>query len=213
MRPEATDQPAAQDFSRRALILEYATIGWNVGEAVLTITLGSLAGSVALLGFGTVSVVEVFASSVVVWHLRRGGREDQSTITKNALRLIAVSFLVLAGALIVVATNDLVRGRQAEGSPWGIAYLSLTALVMFGLASMKRRTAEQVGSEPLKTEATVTFLDGILSVTTLVGLALNAYLGWWWADPVAGVLVGVAAVNEARETWEESHAFAANELA
>jgi divalent metal cation (Fe/Co/Zn/Cd) transporter len=191
-------------LERRALRLEYATIAWNVGEAVVTIALGSVAGSIALIGFGTVSVVEVFASSVVVWHLRRRGDRGHAERTRLALRMIAVAFLILSVALIVAAVNDLIGGRRAEESPWGIAYLSVTAFVMFGLARLKRVTAMTLGSEPLMSEATVTFLDGVLSVTTLIGLALNAVLGWWWADPVAGLLVAVAALNEARETWQEA---------
>jgi len=184
------------------LLLEYGTMAWNTGEAVLTIALGSVAGSLALIGFGTVSVVELFASGVVVWHVRsdeakRAGR------TRLALRLIAVAFIALAVALVVAAGNDLLSGRRAGESPWGIAYLAITAIVMFGLAILKRRTAIQLGSEPLQSEATVTFLDGILSVTTLSGLALNASLGWWWADPAAAILVALAAINEGREIWSE----------
>jgi divalent metal cation (Fe/Co/Zn/Cd) transporter len=184
------------------LLLEYGTMAWNTGEAVLTIALGSVAGSLALIGFGTVSVVELFASGVVVWHVRsdeakRAGR------TRLALRLIAVAFVALAVALVVAAGNDLLSGRRAGESPWGIAYLAITAVVMFGLAILKRRTAIQLGSEPLQSEATVTFLDGILSVTTLGGLALNATLGWWWADPTAAVIVALAAINEGREIWSE----------
>jgi divalent metal cation (Fe/Co/Zn/Cd) transporter len=111
---------------------------------------------------------------------------------------------VLSVALVVAAVNDLTGGRRAGESPWGIAYLAVTAIVMFGLARVKRRTAIGLGSEPLMSEATVTFLDGVLSVTTLLGLALNATVGWWWADPIAGLLVALAAMNEARETWRES---------
>ena len=81
---------------------------------------------------------------------------------------------------------------------------AVTALVMFGLAFLKRATAIRLNSEPLRSEATVTFLDGILSATTLVGLALNAYVGWWWADPAAALLVAVVAANESRETWKQS---------
>jgi divalent metal cation (Fe/Co/Zn/Cd) transporter len=177
-------------------------MAWNTGEAVLTIALGSVAGSLALIGFGTVSIVELFASGVVVWHVRsdeakRAGR------TRRALRLISVAFIALAAALLVAAGNDLLSGRRAGESPWGIAYLSITAIVMFGLAILKRRTAIQLESEPLQSEATVTFLDGILSVTTLSGLAFNATLGWWWADPAAAVLVALAAINEGREIWNE----------
>ncbi len=196
--------PDRSELQRRALRLEYATIAWNVGEAVLTIALGAVAGSLALIGFGTVSVVEVFASSVVVWHLKPGHEEDHPGRTQVALRLTALAFLVLAVVLTIAAVSDLASGRQAGESPWGIAYLAVTALVMFGLAMLKRRTAIGLDSAPLKSEATLTFLDGMLSTATLVGLALNAYIGWWWADPAAAILVALVAFNEARENWEEA---------
>ena len=194
--------PTTAALRRRALLLEYGTMAWNAGEAVLTIGLGAVAGSLALIGFGTVSVVELFASGVVIWHVR-SDETQQAGRTRLALRLIAAAFVILALALIVAAGNDLLSGRRAEESPWGMAYLALTAVVMFGLAALKRRTATQLGSEPLESEATVTFLDGVLSVTTLAGLALNATLGWWWADPTAAILVALAAVNEGREIWAE----------
>jgi len=191
-------------LDRRALTLEYVTIAWNVGEAVLTFVLGTIASSLALISFGTVSVVEVFASSVVVWHLRSSGGDGHAERSRFALKLIAGAFALLAVTLIVAAVNDLMSGRKAGGSPWGIAYLTVTAFVMFGLFGLKRSTARKLDSQPLHSEATVTFLDGVLATTTLAGLALNAYAGWWWADPVAGMLVGLAAINEARETWQES---------
>lgn len=196
----------------RGLKLEYVTIAWNIGEAFLTITLGSIAGSVALIGFGSVSVVEVFASLVVVWHLRRSSTDHPGS-TSLALRLIAFAFLALSVSIFVAAVNDLASGRQADGSPFGIAYLAITAVVMFGLAVAKRRTALDLGSEPLASEATVTFLDGFLSVSTLAGLALNAALGLWWADPAAGMVVAVFAVNEARETLREAKVISAGDLA
>lgn len=205
----ATDETARTDpLRRRALLLEYGTIAWNVGEAVLTIGLGSAAGSLALIGFGTVSIVEVFASGVVVWHVRTGGGADDARRTRLALRLIAGAFALLALGIAAAAVNDLVSGRRAEASPWGIAYLAVTAVVMFGLAFAKRRTAAALGSGPLASEATVTFLDGVLSVSTLAGLALNAWAGLWWADPLAGLVVALAALNEARETLEEAREIA-----
>lgn len=196
--------PDRSELQRRALRMEYATIAWNVGEAFLTIALGAVAGSLALIGFGTVSVVEVFASSVVIWHLKPGHDEDHPGRTRVALRLTAIAFLVLAVVLTIAAVSDLASGRQAGESPWGIAYLAVTALVMFGLAMLKRRTAIGLDSAPLKSEATLTFLDGMLSTATLIGLALNAYIGWWWADPAAAILVALAAFNEARENWHEA---------
>jgi len=204
-----TDRPTIRSgLQRRALRLEYATIVWNIGEAVLTISLGAVAASLALIGFGTVSIVEVFASGVVVWHLLPGHEVDSPSRTRLALRLTAAAFLILGIALAVGAIHDLTSGRRAGESPWGIAYLAVTALVMFGLAYVKRRTAEGLGSAPLRSEATMTFLDGILSTATLIGLALNAYAGWWWADPAAALLVAIAALNEARENWAEADEFA-----
>lgn len=191
-------------LQRRALRLEYATIAWNLGEAVLTIGLGVAAGSLALIGFGTDSIIEVFASSVVVWHVRPGHEVDHPERTRLALRLVATAFYLLALVLAVVALRELVTGRRAGESPIGIAYLAVTAAVMFGLAVAKGRTAEGLGSAPLRSEASMTFLDGILSTLTLTGLALNAVLGWWWADPTAALLVAIAAANEGRENLRES---------
>jgi divalent metal cation (Fe/Co/Zn/Cd) transporter len=191
-------------LQRHALRLEVATIAWNVGEAVLTIGLGIAAGSLALIGFGTDSIIEVFASSVVVWHLRPGHEVDRPERTRLALRLVASAFLVLALSLAFLSLRDLVTGREAEGSLFGIGYLAVTAVVMFGLAIEKRRVAERIQSAPLRSEAAMTFLDGILSVLTLSGIALNAYAGLSWADPLAALFVAAAAANEARENWLEA---------
>ena len=201
MTTPPADRPRLQ---RRALRLEYGTIAWNVGEAALTLALGAVASSLALIGFGAVSVVEVFASLVVVWHLIPGHESDRPHRTRLALRLVGFAFGVLAVALALVAVGDLTSGRRPDESPWGIAYLVLAAAVMFGLARVKRSTAEQLDSEPLRSEATMTLLDGFLATATLIGLALNAVAGWWWADPAAALIVAVAAANEARENWEEA---------
>ncbi len=197
-----SDRRAA--LQRRALRLEYATIAWNLGEAVLTIALGVLAGSLALIGFGADSIIEVFASAVVVWHVLPGHETDHPGRTRLALRLVAAAFLLLSVVLAAAAVRDLVTGRRAGESPLGIAYLAVTAVVMFTLAAAKHRLARALGSSPLRSEAAMTFLDGILSSATLLGLALNAVLGWWWADPLAALVVAVAAMDEARENLEEA---------
>ncbi len=190
------------NLQRVALRLEYGTIAWNVGEAVLTLVLGAVASSLALIGFGAVSVVELFASLVVVWHLKPEHEVDHPHRTRLALRLVGTSFGILAVALTALAISDLATGRRPDESLWGIAYLALAAVVMFGLAGVKRRVAEKLDSSPLRSEATMTLLDGLLATATLVGLALNAVSGWWWADPAAALIVAVAAANEARENWE-----------
>ena len=199
-----TSTRSRAELQRLALRLEYATIVWNFGEAFFTIGLGILAGSIALIGFGTDSVIEMFASAVVVWHIRPGHAVDRPERTRLALRLVAAAFLGLAIVLAAVAVRDLVTGRRAGGSPIGIAYLFATALVMFGLAIAKRRTAASLDSAPLRSEAAMTFLDGFLSTATFTGLALNASLGWWWADPMAALVVAMAGFNAARTNWAEA---------
>lgn len=189
----------------RALRLQYATIVWNAGEAVLTIFLGVSAGSLALIGFGTDSIIEIFASVVVVWHLRGEAHRHR---TRRALRMVAVAFVLLAVSLSVAAVRDLWSGRVPDESWPGIVYLAFTALVMFGLAVAKRRVASDLASEPFAAEAEMTFLDGILSTATLIGLLLNAVLDWWWADPLAGLLIAAIAVREAIESFEEARQFA-----
>ncbi len=205
MEPTTPLRPRLQ---RRALRLEYATIAWNIGEAFLAIGLGIAAGSLALIGFGTDSIIEVFASSVVVWHLLPGHETDHPDRTRRALRLVSIAFVLLAVVLAVVAVRDIAIERKADESPWGIAYLAVTAVVMFGLAVLKSRTARLLDSAPLRSEAAMTYLDGFLSTATLIGLSLNAALEWWWADPAAALVVAVAAANEARETWREASEFA-----
>ncbi len=194
---------------RIALRLEYSTIVWNVGEAGLTIALGIAAGSLALIGFGSDSIIEVFASGVVVWHLRPGHEQDHPGRTSRALWLVGVAFAVLAAALAVAGTRDLVTGRRPDESIWGAIYLVSVAIVMFGLGVAKRRIAQRLDSAPLRAEATMTVLDGVLALGTAIGLGLNIAVGWWWADPIAALLVALVAVNEARENFEESRGWAA----
>lgn len=191
-------------WHRRALRLQYLTIAWNVGEVVLTIGLGIAAASLALIGFGVDSIIEVFASFVVVWHLAPRHSLDHPQRTNRALRLVAGAFLALAVVLTAGAVRDLITGRRPDESPWGIAYLAVTAVVMFTLAVLKRRTAHQLDSTPLQSEANMTFLDGMFATAILGGLVLNAGAGWWWADPTAALVVAAAATNEARENWKVS---------
>lgn len=171
---------------------------------MLTIALGAIASSLALIGFGTVSIIEVFASLVVVWHLKPAKTMSALDRTARAHRLVSFAFGALAVALAFASVRDLITGRRPNESFWGIVYLAITALVMFGLALAKRRIADRMDSSPLRSEATMTFLDGILSTATMMGLLLNAVAGWWWADPAAAIIVAIAAANEARENWEEA---------
>ena len=175
--------------------LEGATLGWNiVGVTVLTWTAWS-ARSVALVGFGLDSLIEIGASTVVLWEL--AGFDDDRT--RRALRLIGVAFLALAVYLAVQSTAVLVAGHRADPSPAGMAWTAITAVVMFGLAAGKARTGKALGNVVLQTEGRVTLIDGVLATAVLVGLALNAWVGWWWADALAGYVVVFYAAREARQ--------------
>lgn len=191
----ATDPLIRRRLLRRGFALEYTTLGWNVvGLAVLAVT-ALAARSVALAGFGLDSLIEIGASTVVIWELSGSGERRQ----KVALRLIGTAFAALAVYLAVQSTVILIAQHHPARSPAGIAWAGITALAMFGLAAGKARTGAQLGNPVLSTEGKVTLIDGILAVAVLAGLILNAALGWWWADPVAAyVLVFYAA----REVWE-----------
>jgi divalent metal cation (Fe/Co/Zn/Cd) transporter len=170
--------------------LEIATLGWNVVGVVVLATAAIQARSVALAGFGLDSLIEIGASTVVLWELADVAGDRQH----RALRLI----VALAAYLTVQSTLVLVVGAHPHHSVVGIAWTALTAGVMFALAAGKVRTGAALQNEVLRTEGRVTTIDGILACAVLIGLALNALLGWWWADPVAGYVLVYYGVREGR---------------
>ena len=184
---------------RRGIRLEYATIGWNVAEAAITIGLGVAAGSIALVAFGLDSIIEVFASGVVVWHERHPNVPLEKT--RRALRLIGAAFFLLGIFLVIAAIARLIAGTTPDESPFGISYLALTVVVMFSLARLKHATGEALQSRPLLAEAHVTYLDSALAAGVLAALVVFALWGWWWADPLAAIVVAVFAFAEGREAW------------
>ncbi|MDP8937474.1 MAG: cation transporter [Actinomycetota bacterium] len=187
---------------RRARLLNRFTIGWNVIEGVVAVTAGLVAGSVSLVGFGLDSGIEVSASLILAWRLgqeRRGGCMAESD--RRATRAIAVCFAVLAAYVWTEASRDLIGGSRPSASAVGIAMAGLSLVVMPGLARAKRRLAPALGSQAAASEADQTMLCALLSAVVLVGLGLNAGFGWWWADPVAGLVIGGLAAVEARRTW------------
>lgn len=188
---------------RRGLRLEYATLGWNaVGVVVLAIT-AVAAGSVALAAFGIDSLIEILASTVVVWQLR--GTET-SARTRPALRIIAVAFALLAVYIAVQSTVTLLTAHHPGRSTVGAVWLALTAAAMFALAHGKADTGRRLDNAVLRTEARITVIDGALAVAVLVGVALNAAVGWWWADPVCALVLVVYGTREARHAWQEASA-------
>lgn len=199
---DVDEMAAALRLGRR---LQWATIAWNCVEVVVTMYLGIVAGSLALVAFGLDSLVEVFASAVVIWHMAPGepGGDGGGERDVRAMRLVAGAFGALAVYLAVAGGRALWLHDPAEPSPAGIVYLGVTAAVMFTMAAAKRRVARALQSEPFAAEASMTFLDGALASSILVALALNWGLGWWWADPAAALLVAAAAAHEALEHWRD----------
>jgi divalent metal cation (Fe/Co/Zn/Cd) transporter len=192
-----TDDPLRLALLRRGFTLEYLTLGWNVVGIVVLAIAAVTARSVALAGFGLDSLIEIGASTVVIWELSGAGEERQ----RRGLRLIGYAFGALAAYLLIQSTVVLVTGYHPRHSPLGIAWTAATAVVMFLLAAGKARTGRALGNPVLRTEGRVTTIDGILSVAVLLGLILNASLGWWWADPAAGYVLVYYAVREVREIF------------
>lgn len=182
----------------RARVLAWLTIGWNAIEGVVAVGAGISAGSLALVGFGLDSFVEVFAGSVVLWHLRGEVAEDRE---QRALRLIALSFFALAAYVVAEAARDIASGSEADESIVGIALGAVSLAVMPALAWAKRRTGRALGNPVVLADATETSLCAYLSAVLLIGLALNATVGWWWADPLAALAIAALAVREGREAW------------
>ena len=194
-RPRTGEDHAA--LLRRGFLLEYLTLAWNVvGIVVLTIA-ATGARSVALVGFGLDSLIEIGASTVVIWELSGNGYQRQ----QRALRLIGAAFAFLALYLTAQSTIVLVTGHHASPSPLGIGWTAITALTMFVLAAGKARTGQALDNVVLRTEGRVTLIDGLLAVAVLAGLVVNGLLAWWWADPVAGYVLAFYAVREVRAVY------------
>jgi divalent metal cation (Fe/Co/Zn/Cd) transporter len=183
------------DLLRRGRRLEAATLGWNVVGIVVLAIATVEARSVSLLGFGLDSLIEIGASTVVLWELADTAQDRQ----QRALRLIGWAFVALTVYLAAQSTVVLIVGYQSHHSPLGITWTALTAAVMFGLAAGKARTGTALNNPVLQTEGRVTTIDAILACAVLTGLALNAALNWWWADPIAAYVLVFYAFREARQ--------------
>ena len=191
-----TDAVASPQLLRSGRRLEAATLAWNVAGVIVLAVAAVTARSVALAGFGLDSLIEIGASTIVLWELAGTGGDRQ----RRALRLIGASFVTLAGYLVVQSTWVLIAGYHPKHSSLGIAWTAVTAVVMCALAAGKTRTGRALNNRVLITEGRVTRIDAILAAAVLLGLTLNAAVGWWWADPLAGYLLLYYAVREARES-------------
>jgi divalent metal cation (Fe/Co/Zn/Cd) transporter len=175
-------------IASRGRLFQYLTIAWNSAECVVALIAGFTAGSIALVGFGFDSAIEVTSSGAAVWRLWRDADEAQrETAERRTLRVIGVCFLLLAAFVLYDAVRALAEGQAPQRSLVGIVVAALSLVVMPGLVHVKRRIATNLDSGALEAEARQTRVCAYLSAILLAGLGLNAWLGWWWADPVAGL--------------------------
>ena len=193
-----TDPEQRRRLGRRAQLLAGASVTYNLIEAAVAISAGLVAGSVALVGFGLDSVVEVSSGLIILWQFRHRLPESRE---RQALRLLAFSFFALAAYVTVESVRTLITGADPASSPVGIGLAIASLIIMPFLSWAQRRTGKALGSNAVVADSTQTLLCTYLSAVLLLGLVLNATLGWGWADPIAGLVIAAVAVREGLEAW------------
>ena len=187
-----------QLLGKRAQLLAGASVSYNLIEAAVSIAAGVVAGSVALVGFGLDSLVEVSSGVVILWQFRHRLPETRE---RQALRLIALSFFALAGYVTVESVRSLLSDGEAAPSPLGIGIAAASLIIMPFLSWAQRQTGRELGSGSVVADSKQTLLCTYLSAVLLVGLVLNATLGWRWADPLAGLVIAGVAAREGLQAW------------
>jgi divalent metal cation (Fe/Co/Zn/Cd) transporter len=179
-------------MQRRALLLEYITIAWNILEGIISMLLGFLAGSVSLFAYGLESSIEVFASCVTVWHLKGGKAKGE----KVALKLIGGAYLIASAYIFLDAIQSLIKGHHPNATVLGIIFLIVTVFIMLVLGLMKKRVGNKLNNPVVLADAKFTLIDGALSAAVLLGLVLNAWFGWWWTDQALALFLSGVAFKE-----------------
>ena len=184
---------------KRGRRLEYFTLGWNMVEAGVAIGAGWLAGSIALVGFGVDSLIESFSGAILLWRLASPAHDESRE--RLALRLVSVSFFLLAAYVCFEAIKSLLAAEPPEASVVGIVLAAVSLIVMPFLGRAKRKVAAGLGSHALVADSRQTDICAYLSAILLGGLALNALFGWWWADPIAALIMVPIIVREGFAAW------------
>lgn len=196
----ALPRPAAARavLARRVRLLVLFTIGYNLLEALVALAAGTVAGSSALLGFGLDSLIEVSSALAIAWQF---SATDHEAREQTALRMIALSFFGLAAFVGYDALRALLAGREADHSVVGIALAALSLLVMPAVSWLQRRTGRELGSRSAVADSRQTLLCSYMSAALLLGLVANAALDWWWADPLAALVIAALAAREGVDAW------------
>nr|WP_315267194.1 cation transporter [Microbacterium lemovicicum] len=198
MTASATDVDRRHILERRIRWIVAATIGYNLIEAVVAISAGTVASSAALIGFGLDSTIEVLSAAAVAWQF---SRRDPERWEKGTLRVIAVAFFSLAAYVVATSVFALVGRVVVEHSTVGIVLTAMSVVIMPFLSLAERRTGRELGSATAVADSKQTLICTYLSAAVLAGLIANSFLGWWWADAVAGLVIAVFAVREGIEAW------------
>ncbi|MFD5097431.1 cation transporter [Streptomyces albidochromogenes] len=195
--------PARREvLARRIRLLVAATITYNVIEAIVAITAGTIASSTALIGFGLDSIIEVSSAAAVAWQFSAADHAVREAREQRTLRIIAVSFFALAAYVTVDAARALTGTGEAERSIPGIVIAALSLAIMPFLSYAQRKAGRELGSASAVADSKQTLLCTYLSAVLLIGLVVNATLGWSWADPIAALVIAVIAVKEGRDAWQ-----------
>jgi divalent metal cation (Fe/Co/Zn/Cd) transporter len=184
---------------RRIRLIVAATIGYNVIEAVIAISAGAAASSIALIGFGLDSIIEVLSAAAVAWQFTR---RDPERWERGTLRVIAIAFFALAVYVAITSLIALAGAAEPQHSPVGLILTAVSLIVMPLLSLAERRAGRQLGSATAVADSKQTLICAYLSAAVLVGLVLKSLFGWWWADPIAGLIIVVFAVREGIEAWK-----------
>ncbi len=197
-----------EELHRRGLRLEWFTVAWNVAEAFVAIGVGIVVGSVALVGFGVDSGIEVISAVALLWRLRKAGphvsAEEHGAAERKALYLVAATFFLLAAYILYEAVGALLSGEGPESSTVALVLSIVSILIMPTLAYLKGRTGREMGSRALVADSVETWVCAYLSVALLAAVGLNAAFGWWWADPVGALAMLPVILWQGWETLEEA---------
>jgi cation diffusion facilitator family transporter len=195
-------------LQRRGVLLEWFTVTWNVVEAAVAITAGVIAGSVALVGFGIDSGIEVVAASALLWRFRQAGvdatDEEHTAAERRALYIVSGTFFLLAAYIAFEGVSALASHDEPDTSTAGIVLAIVSLIVMPTLAYAKQQTGRALGSRALEADAIETWVCAYLSLALLAGVGLHAAFGWWWADPVGALAMLPVIVWQGWETLEEA---------
>jgi len=192
---------------KHGLLLEYFTVGYNIIEAVLSILFGSMAKSIALVGFGLDSIVESLSGLVLIWRLRQHGKiseEEEERVERKAMSFVALTFFVLGAYILFQSLKKLILAEPPDPSMPGIVIALASLLIMPVLSLLKFRTGARIPSGALMADAKETLACSFLSVALLLGLGLNYFFGWWFADALAGITIVIFLFREGWESWKES---------